>query len=109
VRLTITTLNIVHCLPPLYQLLQAFGAAMARIVTDPARAREMGRAGRTHTVARFSREAFARDLETVCRHLASAVARGSRSPSALLWAILAAPVVVLVALAAAAGRYRGLW
>ena len=42
---------------------QAFADALARLIADPAAARNMGRAGREHVVARFSRRAFGLRLE----------------------------------------------
>jgi alpha-1,3/alpha-1,6-mannosyltransferase len=42
---------------------QAFAEALARLIVDPAAARTMGRAGREHVVARFSRRAFGLGLD----------------------------------------------
>ncbi len=42
---------------------QAFADALARLITDPVAARRMGRAGREHVAARFSRHAFGLRLE----------------------------------------------
>ncbi len=42
---------------------QAFADALARLIVDPAAARDMGRAGREHVRARFSRHAFGLRLE----------------------------------------------
>ena len=42
---------------------QAFADALARLIVDPAAARNMGRAGREHVLARFSRHAFGLRLE----------------------------------------------
>jgi alpha-1,3/alpha-1,6-mannosyltransferase len=42
---------------------QAFAEALARLIVDPEAARNMGRAGREHVVARFSRRAFGLRLE----------------------------------------------
>jgi alpha-1,3/alpha-1,6-mannosyltransferase len=44
---------------------QAFANALVRLVTDPAGAERMGRAGREHVAARFSRQAFGIRLERV--------------------------------------------
>ena len=42
---------------------QAFADALARLIVDPAAARNMGRAGREHVLTRFSRRAFGLRLE----------------------------------------------
>ena len=42
---------------------QAFSDALARLISDPTAAQRMGRAGREHAVARFSRYAFGVRLE----------------------------------------------
>jgi alpha-1,3/alpha-1,6-mannosyltransferase len=42
---------------------QAFAGALARLIIDPAAAQRMGRRGREHVVARFSRHAFGVRLE----------------------------------------------
>jgi alpha-1,3/alpha-1,6-mannosyltransferase len=42
---------------------QAFASALARLIRDPAGAQCMGRRGRQHVVARFSRHAFGVRLE----------------------------------------------
>jgi len=42
---------------------EAFADALARLIVDPAASRNMGRAGREHVLARFSRHAFGLRLE----------------------------------------------
>jgi alpha-1,3/alpha-1,6-mannosyltransferase len=42
---------------------QAFADALAQLITDPAAAQRMGRTGREHVAARFSRQAFGLRLE----------------------------------------------
>jgi alpha-1,3/alpha-1,6-mannosyltransferase len=57
----------------------AFADAMATLLSEPARARAMGKAGRTHVIAHFSREAFARQLESVCVAQVTRVREGRSS------------------------------
>ena len=47
---------------------QTFADALARLIADPAAARNMGRAGREHVLAHFSRHAFGLRLERLLEH-----------------------------------------
>ena len=56
---------------------EAFAAAIAEVLAmSPARAAEMGRAGRAHVVGRFSRDAFARQLAGICAAQTAACSAG---------------------------------
>jgi len=48
---------------------EAFATALARLLTDDALAARLGRAGRAHAAAHFSRAAFGRQLEALLRAL----------------------------------------
>lgn len=51
---------------------QAFAGALATLLTDPARATQLGRAARVHAAARFSRRAFGAALEAELRRVVDA-------------------------------------
>lgn len=47
----------------------AFAGALARLITDPEAAQNMGRSGREHVAARFSRQVFGARLQQLLRQL----------------------------------------
>ncbi len=57
---------------------EGFSNALARLITDPAAAQRMGRAGREHVVARFSRYAFGVRLERLLEQELSIGDAGAR-------------------------------
>ena len=84
---------------------EAFARAMALVVEDARRAREMGRAGRLHVERGFSRDAFAEQLERAARTAIAGLWPGRAAAArgrARLWALLGAGFVAVLAAAASA-------
>jgi glycosyltransferase involved in cell wall biosynthesis len=74
--LTRSPLSLVYCC---HSLTQAFADALEKLVVAPQRALEMGRAGRAHVSAKFSRAAFGTQLNALVVGLASGAVVGSGS------------------------------